>query len=127
MKSVHPEGVKRRRRCGEPPAAITPRTINGNISKWALDPHLNTAATGLFCRGGKIKSRLLKFCQRHTTPLSGMEKCDLAKFKRPAATFFLLVKIVWLRQCHYYTYMDRKYPRPGPFRLAADGFWRPPR
>jgi hypothetical protein len=27
-------------------------------------------------------------------PHSGMGKCDLAKFKQPAVTFFLLVKIV---------------------------------
>jgi len=59
----------------------------------------HTAATGLFCWGGKIDSRLLKFCESHITPLSGMAKCDLAKFKQPAVTFCLLVKIVWPRQC----------------------------
>jgi hypothetical protein len=58
-----------------------------------------TAATGLFCRRGKIESRLLRFCQSHATPLSGMAKCDLAKFKQPAVTFCLLVKIVRPRQC----------------------------
>jgi len=54
----------------------------------------NTAATGLFCEGGKIKGRLLKFCQSHTTSLSGMAICDLAKFKQPAVTFSLLIKTV---------------------------------
>jgi len=58
-----------------------------------------TAATGLFCRGGKIDSRLLKFCQSYATPLSGTAKCDLAKFKQRAVTFCLLVKIVRPRQC----------------------------
>jgi len=58
-----------------------------------------TAATGLFCWGGKIDSRLLKFCQSHVTPLSGMAKCDLAKFKQAVITFCLLVKIVRPRQC----------------------------
>ena len=59
---------------------------------------MNTAATGLFCWGGKIESRLLKFCQSHATPLSGMAKCDLAKLKQPAVTFCLLIKIVRPRQ-----------------------------
>ena len=63
-----------------------------------------TAATGLFCRGGKIESRLLKFYQSHATPLSGMAKCDSAKFKQPAVTFCLLVKIVRPRQCLERTY-----------------------
>ena len=56
-----------------------------------------TAATRLFCRGGKIESRLLKFCQSHATPLSGTANCDLAKFKQRAVTFSL-VKIVRPRQ-----------------------------
>ena len=57
-----------------------------------------TAATGLFFRGSKIESRMLKFCQSHATPLSGMAKCELAKFKQPAVTF-CLIKIVRPRQC----------------------------
>ena len=60
----------------------------------------HTAATGLFCQGGKIESRLLKFCQSHATPLPGTAKCDLATFKQPAVTFCFLVKIVWPWQCH---------------------------
>jgi len=56
------------------------------------------AATGLFCWGDKIDGSLLKFCQRHGTSLSGTAKCDLAKFKQPAVTFCLLVKIVRPRQ-----------------------------
>jgi len=60
-----------------------------------------TAATGLFCRGNKIDGSLLKFCQRHATSLSGTAKCDLAKFKQPAVTFCLLVKIVRPRQCYF--------------------------
>ena len=58
-----------------------------------------TAATGLFCRGSKIESRLLKFCRSHATPLSGIAKCDLAKFKQSAVTFCLLIEIVRPRQC----------------------------
>ena len=57
-----------------------------------------TAATGLFCRGGKIESRLLKFCQSHAIPPSGMAKCDSAKFKQSAITFCLLIKVVRPRQ-----------------------------
>ena len=56
-----------------------------------------TAVAGLFCQGGKIDGRLLKFCQSHATQLSGTAKCDLAKFKQPAVTF-CLVKIIRPRQ-----------------------------
>ena len=44
--------------------------------------------------GRQIESRLLKYCQSHATPLSGMARCDLAKFKQPTVTFCLLVEIV---------------------------------
>ena len=68
------------------------------VKSFSTRRKLNTAATGLFCRGRKIESRLLKFCQSHVTPLSGMAKCDSAKFKQPAITFCLLIKIVRPRQ-----------------------------
>jgi len=71
---------------------------------WSL-----TAATGLFCRGGKIDGSLLKFCQRHATSLSGTAKFDLTKFKQPVVTFCLLVKIVRPRQCLFFT---TPWPRP---------------
>ena len=62
------------------------------------NPHgKNTAVTGFFCRGGKIESRLLKFCQSHAIPPSGMAKCDSAKFKQSAITF-CLIKVVRPRQ-----------------------------
>ena len=48
-----------------------------------------------------MESKLLKTCQSHPTPLSGMAKCDLAKFKQPAVTFCLLIKIVPPRQCRF--------------------------
>ena len=48
--------------------------IFGDSALGKLD--YNTAATGLFCRGGKIESRLLIFCQSHATSLSEMAKCD---------------------------------------------------
>jgi len=63
--------------------------------------HRSTAMTGLFFWGGKI-GRLLKFCQSHVTPLSGTAKCDLEKFKEPAVTFWLLVKIVQPHQWEKY-------------------------
>ena len=55
----------------------------GVVFSWP-SKRVRIAATGLFCRGGKIDSRLLTFCQRHATPLSGTMKCDWAKFKQPA-------------------------------------------
>ena len=58
----------------------------------------DTAATELFCRGGKIESRLLKFCLSHAIPLSGMAICNSAKFKQSAITFCLLIKVVRPRQ-----------------------------
>jgi len=73
-----------------------------NHDKGALlnDVHLVTLRRpDYFARGGKIESRLLKFCQSHAAALFGMAKCDLAKFKQPAVTFCLLVKIFRPRQC----------------------------
>ena len=47
----------------------------GVVFSWP-SKRVHIAATGLFFRGGKIDSRLLKFCQRHATPLSGTAKYD---------------------------------------------------
>ena len=72
---------------------------------------VRTGATGLFFRGGKIESRLLKFCRSHATPLSGMAKCDLAKFKQLAVTFCLPIKLVRPRQC-FKLFQETKHHSP---------------
>jgi hypothetical protein len=40
-----------------------------SVDPFLLTEYLGTAATELFCRGGKFESRLLKICQSHATCL----------------------------------------------------------